>query len=93
MDDVHVLQPQDALSFGNGLLKTVRSGNVVSGREQMTSVQTETDGQVRHAWREFANGRQFFETASDLRARANGTLSQQHKFSKLETRRGPRDAF
>ena len=93
MDDVHVLKPQDGLSFGNGLLKTARGGNVVPGSEQVASVQTETDGQVSHARREFANGRQFFETAADLGARAHRALSQQHKFSKLETRRGLGDAF
>src|SRR3982074_1668027 len=93
VDDVHVLQPQDELGFGNGLLKTLRGGNVVSRSQQMTSVQTETWGQFGHACGEYADGCQFFETAADLCACAHGAFCQQHKFSKFKAVGGLGDAF
>ena len=68
------------------LLQSVGGRDVVSGRQQVTRIETKANRQVGHLLAVFANHVQLFEPASQLRARAYGIFHQQHQLPKRQSR-------
>ena len=63
-----------ARSLRDGFFQAGFGRDVVARCQQVAGVETKAHRQIRHARREFADGRQLFEASADLRARAHRAL-------------------
>ena len=62
--DRDVLQAEDVVSLPDCAAEFGRLGDVETGRQQMSSVETVADGHVAEWYREIANRTQFLELAA-----------------------------
>ena len=80
VNQLDVLQAQDASDFGDRLVQTGLRGDIESSRQQVAGVKSITNSQVRFTRRQVADAMQLLEPATDLRAASRGIL-EQHRYA------------
>ena len=93
VDDVDVLEAEEAVGFGQGFSEAGFGGDVVTGGEGVAGVEAEADGEVCEFGRELAHDVEFFELAAELGSAAGGVFEQQCEFARVEALRGFGDTF